>query len=381
MDELNKQNIGEETAAAHPVGENTQPVPPAGTGAQQAQQPEGEGTTASETQLGKLVCPRCGNAFEPKEKKCPHCGMKNNLKLCKTCGATIAKNAKRCPKCGAKNKKPIYKWVWFWVIVVLFGWWLVGNVKSAIGEALTGTTLSPEEAIAGVWIADAAYDDKMQEIELSDEEKNIKLVFNEDHTVKVIMAGISMGDRNWEYHKTDIDGNMVYSITEGEGTLEITGSRGKYKAYSGKLVMDGDGQIVVFAKSTDETAGDYSNTGSMDELLDSIDRLSEAVDNMDTDGTSITQGKKNALKMAGDYLNLKGFSYSKLIEQLEYEGFTPAEAKYAANNCGADWNEQAVRKATEYLKLKSFSRAKLIEQLEYEGFTHEQAVYGADQAY
>ena len=141
------------------------------------------------------------------------------------------------------------------------------------------------------------------------------------------------------------------------------------------------GQIVVFAKSTDETAGDYSNTGSMDELLDSIDRLSEAVDNMDTDGTSITQGKKNALKMAGDYLNLKGFSYSKLIEQLEYEGFTPAEAKYAANNCGADWNEQAVRKATEYLKLKSFSRAKLIEQLEYEGFTHEQAVYGADQAY
>lgn len=48
MDELNKQNIGEETAAAHPVGENTQPVPPAGTGAQQAQQPEGEGTTAPE---------------------------------------------------------------------------------------------------------------------------------------------------------------------------------------------------------------------------------------------------------------------------------------------------------------------------------------------
>ena len=103
MDELNKQNIGEETAAAHPVGENPQPVPPAGTGAQQAQQPEGEGTPAPETQLGKLVCPRCGNAFEPKEKKCPHCGMKNNLKPCKTCGATIAKNAKRCPKCGAKN--------------------------------------------------------------------------------------------------------------------------------------------------------------------------------------------------------------------------------------------------------------------------------------
>lgn len=83
MDELNKQNIGEETAAAHPVGENTQPVPPADTGAQQTQQPTGESATAPETQLGKLVCPRCGNVFEPKEKKCPHCGMKNNLKLFK----------------------------------------------------------------------------------------------------------------------------------------------------------------------------------------------------------------------------------------------------------------------------------------------------------
>ena len=307
--------------------------------------------------------------------------MKNNLKLCKTCGATIAKNAKRCPKCGAKNKKPIYKRVWFWIIAVIFGWWLVGNVKNAIGKAVTGTTLSPEEAIAGVWIADAVYDDKMQEIELSDEEKNIKLVFNEDHTATVIMAGISMGDSKWKYHKTDIDGNMIYSMTEGEGTFEIAGPCGKYKAYNGKLVMDMDGEIALFEKSADETTEDYNNIGSVDGLLDSINRLSELVDNMDTDGTSITQGKKNALKMAGEYLDLKGFSYSSLVEQLEYEGFSYSEAKYAADNCGADWNEQAARKATEYLNLKSFSRNKLIEQLEYEGFTREQAVYGVNKAY
>ena len=86
----------------------------------------------------------------------------------------------------------------------------------------------------------------MQEIELSDEEKSIKLVFNEGHTATVIMAGISMGDRNWEYHKTDIDGNMIYSITEGEGTFEIAGPRGKYKAYNGQLVMDADEQIILF---------------------------------------------------------------------------------------------------------------------------------------
>ena len=46
----------------------------------------------------ELVCPRCGQRFEPKEKKCPHCGMKNDLMLCKACGTTMAKNAKSCPK-------------------------------------------------------------------------------------------------------------------------------------------------------------------------------------------------------------------------------------------------------------------------------------------
>ena len=41
-----------------------------------------------------------------------------NMVYCKSCGKEIAKSAKTCPNCGAKNKKPIYKSVWFWVIIV-----------------------------------------------------------------------------------------------------------------------------------------------------------------------------------------------------------------------------------------------------------------------
>jgi len=55
------------------------------------------------------------------------------------------------------------------------------------------------------------------------------------------------------------------------------------------------------------------------------------------------------------------------------------EAQYAADNCGADWMEQAAKSAETYLSLMGFSRAGLITQLEYEGFTHEQAVYGVEQ--
>ena len=58
------------------------------------------------------------------------------------------------------------------------------------------------------------------------------------------------------------------------------------------------------------------------------------------------------------------FSYSGLIDQLEYEGYSSEEAEYAAKNCGADWNEQAVLSAKQYLKTMSFSEDGLIEQLE-----------------
>ena len=106
--------------------------------------------------------------------------------------------------------------------------------------------------------------------------------------------------------------------------------------------------------------------------------------NAGTSGNSthtLTAGERNALETAKNYLSLMAFSYSSLVSQLEYEGYTTAEAEYAADHCGADWNQQAVKKANEYLNYMSFSKSGLIDQLEYEGFTHSQAVYGVEQAY
>lgn len=95
----------------------------------------------------------------------------------------------------------------------------------------------------------------------------------------------------------------------------------------------------------------------------------------------VTTGEKNALKRAGEYLDYTPFSYTGLIEQLEYENYTHAEAVYAADNCGADWYEQAAKAAQKYLDYMAFSRSGLIEQLEYEGYTHDEAVYGVDKVY
>lgn len=94
------------------------------------------------------------------------------------------------------------------------------------------------------------------------------------------------------------------------------------------------------------------------------------------DDTEPTFGQKNALSSAESYLAISAFSHSKLIQQLEYEGYSSEEATYAADRCGANWCEQAAKSAEAYLKISAFSKDRLIQQLEYEGFTPAQAAYG-----
>lgn len=93
-------------------------------------------------------------------------------------------------------------------------------------------------------------------------------------------------------------------------------------------------------------------------------------------GTSVSQ--QSALRKANNYLSFTSFSRIGLIHQLEFEGFSTADSTWAADNCGANWYEQAEKKAKSYLSFMSFSRSGLIEQLEFEGFTHDQAVHGVN---
>lgn len=82
-------------------------------------------------------------------------------------------------------------------------------------------------------------------------------------------------------------------------------------------------------------------------------------------------------KKAVSYLNYGAFSKKGLIEQLEFEGFSNSEAKYGADNSGADWIKQAEKKAKNYMNYDSFSKQGLIDQLIFEGFTQEQVPKGS----
>lgn len=341
---------------------------------------------------GKLTCPRCGKTFDAKEKHCPYCGLKNDLKICEICGETIAKNAKRCPKCGTKNKKP-KTWVWIAVAVVALAIIFISPSNGGKNEtkvaaeqssaeepgtsveksstqeqenstkASTSTATAADEMdIVGKWTATQLADLSDEDIvDLDDMGLSVEINFNTDHTGTVITSKGKTTEFKWNYVLTTDKGDEVYAV----GELEIYVIRDKTNEFEGKFLLVNDDKVMVF---------EPSNTGS------STQKTSDAA-KMQSDSSTMTSGQRNALKSAESYLRSSAFSYTGLIEQLEYEGFSNEDATYAADHCGADWKEQAVKSAESYLKYSSFSKSGLIDQLEFEGFTHEQAVYGVEQAY
>jgi len=63
----------------------------------------------------------------------------NKQTKCKSCGEEINSKAAVCPKCGVKNKKPIYKRVWFIILVAI----VVIAIFTSIGGNDSHTVTSP----------------------------------------------------------------------------------------------------------------------------------------------------------------------------------------------------------------------------------------------
>src|SRR5699024_613956 len=58
-----------------------------------------------------------------------------------------------------------------------------------------------------------------------------------------------------------------------------------------------------------------------------------------------SRSQQNALDSAESYLSISAFSRSSLIDQLEFEGFSNADATWAVDNVTVDWSEQAIKSA------------------------------------
>jgi hypothetical protein len=90
-----------------------------------------------------------------------------------------------------------------------------------------------------------------------------------------------------------------------------------------------------------------------------------------------TTSQEQARISAESYLDMGGFSKKGLVEQLEFEGFSTDDARYAVSAVDVSWEGQAVISAQGYMDMGGFSEESLVEQLAFEGFTEKQARHAA----
>lgn len=166
---------------------------------------------------------------------------------------------------------------------------------------------------------------------------------------------------------TVIQNDTAAVIVDSRTYLPI---RAVLEAFGATVGWDATSATVIIANSGSASIDTQESTSEQQSVLESEPAPSPAA--------AATMGERNALFKAQSYLRTSAFSYSGLIKQLEYNKFTTEEATYGADNCGADWNEQALKKAQSYLRTSAFSYSGLVEQLEYNGFTEQEAAYGAD---
>lgn len=112
-----------------------------------------------------------------------------------------------------------------------------------------------------------------------------------------------------------------------------------------------------------------ANSGKKDSTTATTVSTAAASTQASTPATpSGTAAQLQALTAAKGYLNSGiGFSQASLIKQLTSSagnGFAPADAQWAVDNAGADWNAQALKAAKGYLTSgMGFSQASLTRQL------------------
>lgn len=141
--------------------------------------------------------------------------------------------------------------------------------------------------------------------------------------------------------------------------------------------------LVAVAGCTGEFVGAYDTTTSTTAAVVTSTTAAVTTTGKATTTTkpasTLTRSQENAIRKAQDYLDYSAFSRKGLVGQLEYEGFSTADATFAVDHLNVDWKLQAAKKAEEYLKYSPFSRSGLFDQLIYEGFTEEEAEYGVGQ--
>lgn len=232
-----------------------------------------------------------------------------NMKSCKHCGAPMAKTAKTCPTCGGKNKKPIYKRVWFIVLVVLVVLGIIGSVLGpkveSISAVYTGNTIEKSTVTIDDFTVTAKYDDgSTEEVTGAKLDKDITLVYGK--TYKAVIT--------YDNAETTVE----IKCDTHKPTKAQENAYKSAKNYISSMPFSRNGLIEQLSSS-------YGDGYSHKDAVWAVNQLEKKKE---------VNWKHQAYLSAKNYLSNMSFSKDGLIEQLESsygEGFTHEQAVYGAN--------------------------------------------------
>ena len=151
----------------------------------------------------------------------------------------------------------------------------------------------------------------------------------------------------------------VSKIESGKTESEVTSSKSESKNES----------KVASSKTESKNESKVTSSASKSKIESKVESSKSESDN------DVPTQYQEVLERAKSFIESGEYSYSGLIEILEFVGYSNDEAEFAALNCNADWNNEAVQCAESYLDIKNMTKDELYGQLEYEGFTKEQISY------
>ena len=110
----------------------------------------------------------------------------SKMTKCKSCGADIASSAKRCPSCGAKNKKPIYKRVWLWILVVVLLIAIFGFITSKVNPSDSIEIETTTEADSNVYVKKSSTKKSLKTNKIISEFYDNTVLFKKNYDEQVV---------------------------------------------------------------------------------------------------------------------------------------------------------------------------------------------------
>jgi RNA polymerase subunit RPABC4/transcription elongation factor Spt4 len=161
-------------------------------------------------------------------------------RYCKNCNTELVGKSNVCPTCGAVNKKPIYKRVWFWILILI----VICGIGLSGGDDTDSADSGASNDVTSNEVVETAGDENSEDEAVEKEEENVPLEYrNALAKAQIYAETMSMSKKAVyeqlvsEYGENFEEDAAQYAIDNLEGISWKKNALEKAKTYSETMNM------------------------------------------------------------------------------------------------------------------------------------------------